>query len=240
MDRRRRPSAARHLQRRGHGLSSCSNPGLPPPHSVGPSSSRPSRPSRACVRTIAPGWHGAIHPRASGPSTGSSPNCPPFWRASHPAEQYVLVGHSFGSFIVSAYAMRHPQRVAGVVLVDPATEWLTMTPHRARLVRGARHLSRIGALLAQVGVVRACLALLTVVRRARRGISSGSLAQLPHGRSNAWSGKCGSFHRTFTRSCRRSGATRNASTPWPITCWCSNATGTRLRPSRLSQRRQSW
>ena len=78
-----------------------------------------------------------------------------------PGEQYVLVGHSFGSFIVSAYAMRYPQRVAGVVLVDPATEWLTMTPHRARLVHGARHLSRIGALLAQVGVVRACLALLT-------------------------------------------------------------------------------
>lgn len=78
-----------------------------------------------------------------------------------PGEPCVLVGHSFGSFVVSAYAMRHERRVAGVVLVDPATEWLTMTAARARLVRGARQLSRTGALLAHAGVVRACLALLT-------------------------------------------------------------------------------
>ena len=45
-----------------------------------------------------------------------------------PAERYVLVGHSFGSFVVRAYAARHPGSVAGLVLVDPPTEWLTMTP----------------------------------------------------------------------------------------------------------------
>ena len=78
-----------------------------------------------------------------------------------PREPYVLVGHSFGSFVVSAYAMRHSTRVAGLVLVDPATEWLTPTPHRDRLLRGGRTLSHVGALLAHVGVVRACLALLT-------------------------------------------------------------------------------
>ena len=78
-----------------------------------------------------------------------------------PDEPYVLVGHSFGSFVVRAYAMRHPHRVAGLVLVDPAVEWLTLTPQRVRLIRGAQLLSRIGALLAHVGVVRACLALLT-------------------------------------------------------------------------------
>jgi len=78
-----------------------------------------------------------------------------------PRETYVLVGHSFGSFVVSAFAMRHATRVAGLVLVDPATEWLTATPRRARLLSGGRTLSRVGALLAHVGVVRACLALLT-------------------------------------------------------------------------------
>jgi pimeloyl-ACP methyl ester carboxylesterase len=78
-----------------------------------------------------------------------------------PREPYILVGHSFGSFVVTAIAMRHRTRVAGLVLVDPATEWLTTTPQRTRLLRGGRKLSRVGALLAHIGVVRACLALLT-------------------------------------------------------------------------------
>ncbi len=78
-----------------------------------------------------------------------------------PRERYLLVGHSFGSFVVRAYAVRHPERVAAIVLVDPAVEWLTASPERRRLLRGGRQLSRVGALLAHVGVVRACLALLT-------------------------------------------------------------------------------
>src|SRR5688572_16694862 len=76
-------------------------------------------------------------------------------------ERYVLVGHSFGSFVVRAYAARHPGSVAGLLLVDPPTEWLTMTPQRVRSLRGGRYLSRIGVVLAYVGVVRTCLGLLT-------------------------------------------------------------------------------
>jgi len=78
-----------------------------------------------------------------------------------PDDQYVLVGHSFGSYVIRAYAMRHPKKVRGLVLVDPPAEWLTMTPQRARMLRRGRRLSRIGALLAHAGVVRACLTLLT-------------------------------------------------------------------------------
>ena len=78
-----------------------------------------------------------------------------------PRERFVLVGHSFGTFVVRAYAARHPDRVIGLVLVDPPTEWLSMTPPRLRLIRRGRRLSRVGAWLAEVGVVRASLALLT-------------------------------------------------------------------------------
>ena len=78
-----------------------------------------------------------------------------------PRGRYILVGHSFGSFLVRAYAARHPEQVAAIVLVDPAVEWLTVSRERSRLLRGGRQLSRLGALLAHVGVVRASLALLT-------------------------------------------------------------------------------
>ncbi len=79
-----------------------------------------------------------------------------------PDERVVLVGHSFGCFIVRAYAAQRPDRVLGLVLVDPAVEWLQPpTPGRARMLRGGRQLARLGALLAHVGVVRVCLALLT-------------------------------------------------------------------------------
>jgi pimeloyl-ACP methyl ester carboxylesterase len=73
----------------------------------------------------------------------------------------VLVGHSFGSLVVRAYAARHPRTVVGLVLIDPPTEWLTVTPEQARMLWGGRSLSKLGALLAHVGVVRACLAMLT-------------------------------------------------------------------------------
>jgi pimeloyl-ACP methyl ester carboxylesterase len=82
-------------------------------------------------------------------------------RESEKREKYVLVGHSFGTFVVRAFAMRRPELVAGLVLVDPALEWLTTNPERARLLWGGRKMSRLGALLAHLGVVRASLALLT-------------------------------------------------------------------------------
>jgi pimeloyl-ACP methyl ester carboxylesterase len=73
----------------------------------------------------------------------------------------VLVGHSFGSLIVRGYAARRPDRVAGLVLVDPPTEWIEGEPEHTRLLRRARQASRIGGFLARIGVVRAALALLT-------------------------------------------------------------------------------
>lgn len=74
---------------------------------------------------------------------------------------YLLVGHSYGGLIVRNYATRYPDEVSGLLLLDPVEprEWMPMSPsQRARLQRGVM-LSRRGALLARLGVVRFSLAL---------------------------------------------------------------------------------
>jgi len=73
----------------------------------------------------------------------------------------VLVGHSFGAFLVCAYAAARPADVAGLVLLDPPSEWHEISRQQARLLRGGVQLSRVGGLLARLGVVRASLSLLT-------------------------------------------------------------------------------
>ena len=73
----------------------------------------------------------------------------------------MLVGHSFGAFLVCAFASQYPDRVAGLILLDPPVEWQQLTSERRRLLRGGVQLSRVGGVLARVGFVRACLALLS-------------------------------------------------------------------------------
>jgi pimeloyl-ACP methyl ester carboxylesterase len=76
---------------------------------------------------------------------------------------FVLVGHSFGGLIVRLFQQLHPDRVAGMVLVDPVvrTEWRNPDqPTRRKLARGVM-LSRRGAWLARIGVVGFVLRMLT-------------------------------------------------------------------------------
>jgi pimeloyl-ACP methyl ester carboxylesterase len=75
---------------------------------------------------------------------------------------FVLVGHSFGGLIVRIFEQEYPGRVAGLVLVDPVSraDWREENePGRRMLARGVM-LSRRGAFLARLGVVRLGLALL--------------------------------------------------------------------------------
>jgi pimeloyl-ACP methyl ester carboxylesterase len=82
------------------------------------------------------------------------------WISLGAGSRVVLVGHSFGSLVVRGYAARHPDQVAGMVLVDPPMEWIEGARDRTRLIKRARQASAIGSALARIGVVRACLALL--------------------------------------------------------------------------------
>lgn len=100
----------------------------------------------------------------------------------------VLAGHSFGALLVRAYACRYPESVAGLVLIDPAgvQTWSEAgTADRRRLAMGAR-LSRRGALLARLGIVRFTLDLLAsgsrwlpeVVGKTAAGRGSSTITRL--------------------------------------------------------------
>ena len=83
---------------------------------------------------------------------------------------YVLVGHSFGAYIVQLFVVCYPNEVAGLVLVDPlpASEWYPLTARqKARLAKGVR-LARYAAALARFGVARMFLALVMGPRWATR------------------------------------------------------------------------
>ena len=75
---------------------------------------------------------------------------------------FVLVGHSFGALLVNAFAHAHPERVVGLILVDPVSlaHWGSGTRSNAEQIASGAKLSRRGAVLARVGIVRAALSIL--------------------------------------------------------------------------------
>ncbi len=78
---------------------------------------------------------------------------------------FVLVAHSFGSYIVQLFVDAYEADVGGVVLVDPITwtDWIDPDAPARRRLRGGALFARIGAILAALGVVRIALS------RFRRG-----------------------------------------------------------------------
>jgi len=75
---------------------------------------------------------------------------------------YVLVGHSFGGYILRVYAQHFSGELAGVILVDPLTpeEWTDPTTAQRWQLRRGVWFSRAGAVLGSLGVIRFCLWLL--------------------------------------------------------------------------------
>jgi pimeloyl-ACP methyl ester carboxylesterase len=72
---------------------------------------------------------------------------------------YVLVGHSFGGYVVRAFAHIYHDDVAGIVLVDsihPA-EWESPSREQLRMIQMGVRYAWIAAWLARLGLVRLCL-----------------------------------------------------------------------------------
>jgi pimeloyl-ACP methyl ester carboxylesterase len=98
---------------------------------------------------------------------------------------YVLVGHSFGGLVVRAFARAHREQVAGLVFVDPLhpEEWCRPSAEQRRMLRGGVFLSRVGAVLARLGIVRFMLSRLsggspTMPRRVSRIFGAEAAALL--------------------------------------------------------------
>jgi pimeloyl-ACP methyl ester carboxylesterase len=78
------------------------------------------------------------------------------------APPFILVGHSFGGLIVRIFQQTFPEKVAGLVLVDPVSrvEWTRASPQQKKTLARGVALSRRGAFLAHMGVVKLALKLL--------------------------------------------------------------------------------
>lgn len=100
----------------------------------------------------------------------------------------ILVGHSFGGMTTLAAACLHPERVAGIVLVDPLhpAEWMLPDPNRKRMLDFAVLLSERGAWMARFGIVRSVIRIMLIgstgsarlINRAATGPGSGVAERL--------------------------------------------------------------
>ena len=94
---------------------------------------------------------------------------------------YIVVGHSFGGLTMPVFAVRFPNEVVGMVLVDPVapSEWNPPPDHDLKQARIGAKVCRRSAILSRIGALRLIATLLStrarnVAARMVRLISRGT------------------------------------------------------------------
>ena len=82
----------------------------------------------------------------------------------------VLVGHSYGGYIVRIFAERYPEQVAGMVLIESAEEAYTFDPWGMRYLAEVRAREGRVAWAARLGLLRFCVKLLPTCCDPVRGV----------------------------------------------------------------------
>jgi pimeloyl-ACP methyl ester carboxylesterase len=120
------------------------------------------------------GWSPPVRGRRT--SAGEARRLVALLHAAKVPAPWVLVGHSYGGFIVVQAAIMHPEQVAGLVLVDPITPdaWRAPPAELRRRVAGGVIFASAGAALSAIGVLRA---LLGRVARGRPGVPRAVLGR---------------------------------------------------------------
>ncbi|HKQ43897.1 MAG TPA: alpha/beta hydrolase [Rhizomicrobium sp.] len=84
-----------------------------------------ARDTKVCVYDRAGYWNSPAVAGARDASTEAD-DLANLLRAAHLPAPYLLVGHSYGAYIIRLFASRHPDRLAGLVLVDPSSPYQTL------------------------------------------------------------------------------------------------------------------
>jgi pimeloyl-ACP methyl ester carboxylesterase len=123
----------------------------------------------------------------------------------------VLVGHSMGGLYVRRFALEHPDRVAGVVLVEAATPEMLGQPGAAPFIAAFRNLSRTAAAAGRLGLAR-----FSFLRPDRIGLPPAAAAEKRRGLMTR--GQTDSANREVAawRAAARQAAERPLDPAWPV------------------------
>ena len=91
---------------------------------------------------------------------------------------FILVGHSYGGYIVRAFAKIHPEQVAGIVLVESAEEGYTFDPWGLKYAAELRTRERRTMWAARLGLLRLCVKLFPTYCDPVKGVPSDARGEM--------------------------------------------------------------